>query len=47
MSRKLQRYSLIAIILIVAVGGAQILGNMKPPPEKTDSVTVDILVEVM
>ena len=47
MSRKIQRYLLIAFILLIAVGGAVTLGNMKPPPEKKDAATVDILIEVM
>jgi RND family efflux transporter MFP subunit len=47
MTRKIKRSLLIVGILVVAVGGAGLLGNMKPPPEKKESVTVDILVEVM
>jgi len=47
MSRKLQRYSLIAAILVIAFGGAQLLGKLKPPPEKKDIATVDTLIEVM
>jgi RND family efflux transporter MFP subunit len=47
MTRKIKRSLLIVGIFVVAVGGAVLLGNMKPPPEKKETVTVDILVEVM
>lgn len=47
MTRKTKRYLLIVGIFVSAIGGATLLGNMKPPPEKTETVTVDILVEVM
>ncbi len=47
MRRNEKRYVLIAGILVGAIGIAILLGNMKPPPEKKETVAVDILVEVM
>ena len=47
MTRKIKRYSLIAGIFVVAIGGSAMLGQMKPPPEKKEATIVDILVDVM
>ncbi|NND44163.1 MAG: efflux transporter periplasmic adaptor subunit, partial [Xanthomonadales bacterium] len=46
MKQKLKRALLIGVILVVAVGIAGLLGQMKPPPEKKDAPTLDPLVEV-
>ncbi len=47
MTRKTQRYLLIAGIFAFAFAIAGGLSQMKPPPEKKDVVTVDLLVDVM
>lgn len=47
MTRKTKRYSLIAGIFALAVGGAATLSSMKPPPEKKEVADVDLLVDVM
>lgn len=47
MSQKWKRYALIAGIFAFAIGGAIMLGNMKPPPEKKEIAEVDILIETM
>jgi len=47
MTRSFKRYLLIAGIFAVAIGGAVVLSQMKPPPEKKESASVDLLVDVM
>lgn len=47
MSQKWKRYALIAGIFAFAIGGAIMLGKMKPPPEKKEIAEVDILIETM
>ncbi|MDH4108597.1 MAG: efflux RND transporter periplasmic adaptor subunit [Gammaproteobacteria bacterium] len=47
MDRKTKRYLLIFAILAGSVGGAAMLGKMKPPPEKKAAAALDTLVEVM
>ncbi|MGB5623177.1 MAG: efflux RND transporter periplasmic adaptor subunit [Gammaproteobacteria bacterium] len=47
MTRSFKRYLLIAGIFAVAIGGAVALSQMKPPPEKKESASVDLLVDVM
>lgn len=47
MTRKLKRYLLIAGIFAVSIGGAVMLSQMKPPPEKKEASSVDLLVDVM
>lgn len=47
MTRNTKRYLLIAGIFAVAIGGAALLGTMKPPPEKKELASLDPLVTVM
>ena len=47
MSFKLKRTILIVSILVVAVGTAVLLGQMKPPPETKPVDDVDLLVDVL
>ncbi len=47
MTRNLKRYLLIASIFAVAIGGSVMLSQMKPPPEKKESASVDLLVDVL
>lgn len=47
MNRKLQRYLLIAGLLLAGVGGATLLSKLKPEPPKKDIVQTAPLVEVM
>lgn len=46
MKQKTKRILLIFLILLVAIGIASVLGQMKPPPEKKDEPVLDPLVEV-
>lgn len=47
MQRKTKRGLLIIGIFIAAIGGAGVLSQLKPPPERADAVNVDPLVEVL
>jgi RND family efflux transporter MFP subunit len=47
MSQKWKRYGLIVGIFTFAIGGASMLGKMKPPPEKKEVAEINVLVEVM
>lgn len=47
MNRKLLRYTLIAALLLSGVGGAMLLGKMKPEPATKANVQTASLVEVM
>ena len=47
MQRKTKRGLLIIGIFIAAIGGAGVLSQLKPPPEREDAVNVDPLVEVL
>jgi len=47
MTRKVKRFLLIAGIFALAITGAVLLSQMKPPPEKKESTSVDPLVAVM
>ncbi len=45
--RRASRYLVMVGILGIAIAGAMALVGMKPPPEKKESETLDLLVEVL
>ena len=47
MTRKARNRTLAAIFILVGIGGAIILGKMKPPPEKKAEVDTTILIDAL